>query len=374
MRVVHVITGLAVGGAETMLLKLLRTMDRNLFDPVVVSLVDGGEIGDQLRTEGFAVHGLGLKSAMVTPGAVWRLRRLARELRPRVIQGWMYHGNLAATLMSFFAPADPTLFWNIRHSVEDLGREKVLTRAVIKGGGFLASRPRRIIFNSHVSIDQHAAHGYPANKALMIPNGFDTERFHPDENARAALRDELGVGADAPLIGMVARRHPMKGHENFLRAAALVRNVRPDVRFVLAGRGVTPDDRELRTLVEEGDLSGKAFLVGQRSDMPAVFAALDLLCLPSSYGEGFPNVLGEALSCGVPCVATDVGDSQAVMGECGRIVKPGNPATLAGAMLEILDLPAAEAAELKVAGRERVRRKFALESIAGLYAELYRSA
>jgi glycosyltransferase involved in cell wall biosynthesis len=357
-----------------MLLKLLRTMDRNLFDPVVVSLMDGGEIGDHLQAEGFAVHGLGLKSGMITPGAVWRLRRLARELQPRVIQGWMYHGNLAATLTYFFAPGDPALFWNIRHSVADLGREKVMTRAVIKGGGFFASRPRRIIFNSNVSIDQHAAHGYPANKALMIPNGFDTERFHPDENARVALRDELGVGADAPLIGMVARRHPMKGHEDFLRAAALVRNVRPDVRFVLAGRGVTTEDRVLRTLVEKEDLLGKAFLVGQRSDTPAVFAALDLLCLPSSYGEGFPNVLGEAMACGVPCVATDVGESREIVADTGRIVPPGEPVALAEAMGKMLDLEEEVGSDLAVRCRARILENYSLENIAGRYAELYLSA
>ena len=373
MRIVHVITGLAVGGAETMLLKLLRTMDRDLFNPVVVPLMDGGEIGDQLRAEGFAVQGLGLKSSMVTPGAVWRLLRLARELQPQVIQGWMYHGNLAATLMSFFAPGDPALFWNIRHSVADLGREKVMTRAVITGGGFLASCPRRIIFNSHVSIGQHAAHGYPANKALMIPNGFDTECFRPDENARAALRDELGVGADAPLIGMVARRHPMKGHEDFLRAAALVRNVRPDARFVLAGRGVTEEDRVLRTLVEKKDLPGKAFLVGQRSDMPAVFAALDLLCLPS-FGEGFPNVLGEAMACGVPCVATDVGESREIVGDTGRIVPPGEPVALAEAMGKMLDLAEEAGSDLAVRCRGRILENYSLEYIAEQYAELYLSA
>lgn len=373
MRVVHVISGLAVGGAEVMLQKLMRTMDPDQFDPVVVSLRRGGEIGDQLRAEGFAVHDLGLTGSMVTPGAVWRLRNLARDLKPQVIQGWMYHGNLAAALMARLSPGDPDLFWNIRHSVDDIGREKMGTRLVIRLGGVISGAPKRIVFNSGLSLEQHGGLGYPRNSSLMIPNGFDLDRFGPSPEAGAELREELGLPGDTLLVGVAARRHPMKGHEAFLEAAVRLRTGGRNIHFVLVGRGVTPDDPVLRDLSGRFENESPVHLLGLREDMPSFLAGLDLLCVPSLYGEGFPNVLGEAMACGVPCVATDVGESREIVADLGRIVQPGDPAALAAAMGEILAMDSEARSDLGARCRARIQENYSLENIAERYAALYLS-
>ncbi len=353
-----------------MLHKLLLAMDRERFDPVVVSLLAGGEILDQVEKAGIPVHVLGMKRGLISPAAILRLRGLARELSPEVIQGWMYHGNLAASLMSFFARGHPRLFWNIRHSLYDLNHEKWTTRLVIRLGAALSSRPRRILFNSMVSIDQHTRLGFPHERAMMIPNGFDLNRFQPSPEARLALRSELGLDPGTPLVGVVGRRHPMKGHDDFLRTAEEVHGKRPDVHFVLAGLGVTAEDPVFGEFLRGRDVAGNLHFLGPRNDVPALIAGLDLLALPS-VSEGFPNVVGEAMASGVPCAATDVGETAVLVGDLGKVVSPGDPGALAKAILGLLALDTDSRRILGDECRELIRREYSLERVAGIYAGLY---
>jgi len=373
VRVLHVITGLGVGGAESMLVKLLGTMDRARFEPVVLSLMPGGTNRAALEGLGVAVHDAGMRRGLPGPGTLGRLAGLARGIAPDLVQGWMYHGNLAADWVRRRSPADPAMVWNIRHSLHDIRREKPLTRAVIRLGARLCGHARAVVCNSQVALEQHAAAGYDRTRLVMIPNGFDLDRFGPDPAARAAVRGDLGLGPDAVLVGMVARRHPMKGHADFLRMAAAVAPGRADVHFLLAGPDVVPGHRELDRLAGVPGLDGRVHLLGARADAPRLMAALDVLVVASLYGEGFPNVLGEAMACGVPCVTTDVGDAAAVAGPAGRVATPGDPAGLAAAVGGILDLPAAGRADLGRRGRERIRARYSLAAVARRYEELYDS-
>lgn len=371
MRVVHVITGLAVGGAEAMLVKLLARMDRTRFDPVVVSLMSGGPNRDVIAELGIPIHELGMRPGLPDPIVLSRLACLARRLRPDLIQGWMYHGNLAALWARAWAPGPPALVWNIRHSLDDIRKEKTLTRAVIRLGSLLDVHAGAVVCNSQVSLEQHAGIGYRRDRLVLIPNGFDLDRYRPDPGARRILRQEMGIPPDLPLVGMVARRHPMKGHEDFLRMAVLVKTAKEDARFLMVGRGVEPGDARLDVLAAAGPLSDAVSMVGERRDSQQIMAALDVLVVPSTFGEGFPNVLGEAMACGVPCVTTDVGDSAAVVGSLGRVVAPGRPEDLAREVLALLSLRPEERAQLGDQCRDRVREHFSLDSIARRYEDLY---
>jgi len=374
MKVLHVITGLEVGGAESMLAKLLARMDRDRFDPVVVSLMSGGSNRETIEDLGIPVHDAGMKPGLPNPAVLWRLAGLARSLRPDLIQGWMYHGNLAAAWMKTWTPGPTQMIWNIRHSVDDIRREKPLTRTVIKLGARLDGAARTVLVNSQASLDQHAGLGYDRGRLTLVPNGFDINRFRPDPRARHRIRLELEIPEDLPLVGMVARRHPMKGHGDFLRMALLVQRKLGMAHFLMAGRGVTTEDAELGGLALTEPLAGSVHLVGPRSDTPAIMAALDVLVVPSVFGEGFPNVLGEAMACGVPCVATAVGDSGAVIGDCGHLVPPGRPEALAGGVLDLLDRPEDARLELSVRCRHRIADHYDLEAIARRYEEIYKSS
>ena len=372
IRVLHVITGLSVGGAEMMLYKLLEALDHSKADSMVISLRSGGALGERIRKFEVPLVELNMRSGIPTP-LVWRrLRNAVLTFKPDVIQGWMYHGNLAAWMTARWA-RDAALIWSVRQSLCDLSFEKKLTRLVIRANAVLSRRPRWILYNSVTSAHQHEAAGYEPAKTRLIPNGFDCDQFRPDPIARAGVRTELGLNQDTLLVGHIARYHPMKDHANFLRAASILTGRCPLVRFLMAGTGVDRTNMELMSQVRDFGLSERAYLLGGRHDMPRLTAALDLACSSSSWGEGFPNVLGESMASGVPCVATDVGDSGAIIGNTGQMVPARNPEALAAAIMRVLELPETQRRELGSRARERVQRKFSLQSVAQDYMALYES-
>jgi len=350
-----------------MLYKLTVAMDRRRFDTAVISLMDEGTLGPRLKEQGIAVHPIRMPRGWPTPQALWRLRRIVKALRPDLLQGWMYHGNLAASLAGSKAPT----LWNVRQSLYDLSRERRLTRFVIKIGARMSPRAAAILYNSRVSAQQHQALGFSASNAVVIPNGFDVSAFRPDPAVRARTRAALGFIDEQVLIALVARYHPMKDHANFLKAAALLSRGHPETRFVMAGSGVDRNNRDLMSVIDELGLSAKVFLLGERRDMPALLPAFDIASCASAWGEGFPNVVGEAMACGVPCVVTDVGDCAEIVGETGRVVPARDPSALAQGWSELIEMGAEQRRQLGLAARQRVMAKYSLDTVAREYEALY---
>lgn len=373
MRVVHLITGLEVGGAETMLWKLLSVLDSKEFEALVVSLVPPGPMGARIANLGIRVESLGLRRGLPDPGAILRLARLLRAYGPDLLQTWMYHADLLGALAAPLA-GRPVLVWNIRQSDLDPRLTRRGTRLVARLGAVLSRwAPARIVCCSERARDVHRTLGYRDDRMTVIPNGFDLARFRPDPQARAQIRAGLGVPNEAPLLGLVARLDPQKDLGTFIEAARLVRARRPDCRLLLCGQGLDPSNRELVAAISEAGLTDSANLLGLRSDTPKVFAALDLLVSSSAYGEGFPNVIGEAMACGVPCAATDVGDSAAIVADTGLAVPPRDPEALAVGILRLLAEGPEELAGRGEAARARIASRYALPGIAARYADLYRS-
>jgi glycosyltransferase involved in cell wall biosynthesis len=365
-RIVFVITGLDTGGAEMMLLKLCRTMDRHRFDPVVVSLGDKGTVGPLLEAQGVTVYTLGMRAGRPSLGALLILRRLIKDLAPNVIQGWMYHGNLAASL----AGRGYSVVWGIRQSLYDIGKERLLTRIVIKIGAILSNSSDAIIYNSQTSQEQHARLGYSEIRSRCISNGFDVDVFKPDSSARIRLFQELGLPKTAVVVGLIGRFHPQKDHRSFLRAASIVNSSFPDVHFVMVGNGVTADN-VISTLIVSEDLRCRIHFLGERSDISSLNATFDVACSSSAWGEGFGNTIGEAMSCGVPCVVTDVGDSARIVGDTGLVVQPGSPSDLAEALKKLIALGTGGRKTLGISARQRVIENFSLLKIVNEYQQFY---
>lgn len=364
LHVCHLIGALERGGAEAMLAKLCESHDRTRARFSVVAL-HAGPLEDRFRRSDVPLEIAGLDRGRIPrPREVLRVARLLRDARPEVIHGWMYHGNLAATLL---APRGVPVLWNIRQTLYDVGREPRLTRAIIRAGAALSRRPVATVYNSHVSAAQHAAIGFRDRRPVVLPNGFDTARFAPDPDARMALRRELGLGPDALLVGHVARMHPMKDHGTMLAAVARLAGAWPTLHLVLAGEGIAPAAFAGQL---PGEVQGRVHFLGAREDLPRLTAAFDVAALSSAWGEGFPNVLGEALACGVPVVCTDIGDAARVVGDAGRVVPPRNPAALAAAIAELLG-DAELRRRLGAAGRQRVVAEFSIERVADRYVALY---
>lgn len=369
-KITFVITGLGTGGAEMMLYKLLQHMDRCRFAPTVISLSTHGEIGPRIEALGVPVHALGLRSNRPDPLKFLSLVCLLRRIRPDLVQTWMYHADFLGGLAARLAGCGQVV-WGLRNS--DLAQDGSarLTSWVMRTCARLSSwLPLRIVSCSARARDIHVAAGYRADRFLVIPNGFDLTRFGPDSEARLSVRSELGWPAHAPLIGLIGRDDPQKNHAGFFLAAKQVLAQLPTARFVLAGTDVDEDNAVLQAVIDGHGLTGCVRLLGRRDDVPRLMAALDVL-VSSSHGEAFPNVLGEAMACGVPCAVTDVGDSALIVGDTGRVVAAGDMPGLAGAIMALLRLPAEEKATLGQRARTRVEEHYDIGHVVRLYENLY---
>jgi glycosyltransferase involved in cell wall biosynthesis len=371
--ILFIITGLNTGGAEVMLYKLLSHMDRSRFSPVVVSLREDGPFAQKIRSLGIEVISLDVLSL----GHAFRgLRQLRKEVSARdiqIIQGWMSHGNLTAVLVRMMSRRRIPVLWGVRQALYSLGHEKRMTAAVIKLASYFSRIPHRIIYNSSVSAQQHAAIGYSAARQIIIPNGFDTDLYLPSPEARREVRSELGISQNAVLIGLVGRYHPMKDHATFLRAASQIAGKYSDLHFILAGDNVDRGNKELMRLARDFGLLEKIHFLGRRDDIPRITAALDIAAC-SSFTEGFPNVVGEAMSCGVPCVVTDVGDTARLVGDTGKVVNPRDPQAFAIALEGMISLGEEKRNELGVKARQRIINMFSIRSIVRQYEALYEAA
>lgn len=369
MRVLHVITGLGTGGAERQLVTLTDGMRREGHDIRVASLRGGGENADRLRSCGIPLHELGMDHWLDAPAGWFRLAALLRRMRPDVVQSWLYHADLLATLASP-SSGKPALVWNLRCAELDPA-DHGSTMKVVRLLARWSRKPRAVVVNSRAGQEAHAALGYRPRRWEVIPNGVDTQVFVPSVSARLAVRRELSLSDDTPLVGLVARYHPMKDHGNFLAAAARVRCVRPDVHFVLVGRGIEWSNEPLGKLISQLGFDGCVHLLGERRDMEMINAALDIATC-SSYSEGFPNVLAEAMSCGVPCVGTDVGDAASIVGNTGAIVLPRDASALADAIIRLVNVLPAKRRELGQGARERIAAHFSMNVMLQRYMSLYR--
>jgi glycosyltransferase involved in cell wall biosynthesis len=365
MKVVFVITGLATGGAEMMLYKLL-VHSTALRNACVVPLRCGGHLEQPIRELGVAVECLGMKPGVPNPFAVWKLSRLLRDQKADVVSSWMYHADLLAGLAGRLSRIP--VVWGIRNSDFHPSETKRTTRLVIRLCARLSAYlPSKIVSCSTAARDIHVGLGYEEDHFTIIPNGFDLERFRPSEHARASVRSELGVTQDTPIVGLIARFDPQKNHFGFLEAAQKVHERYPDVRFLMAGDGVTTQNDRLRANVERRGLKDVAFMLGRRDDVPRLMASLDVLAVSSSYGEAFPNVIGEAMACEVPCVVTDVGDSASIVGDTGFAVSRDDMSGLAEAVNRILGLPSEQRLALGRRARERVVQRFDIRAVVRSY-------
>lgn len=372
IRVLHMITGLGTGGAEMALYNLLSATDRHHVAPFVLSLRDQGTMGERIAALGVPLSMLEMLHIGAIVPALWRLRRLVRQIQPDVIQGWMYHGNINALIASSMLPRPVPVLWGIHQSLAHMQQENPATVMLIRMGALLSSLPARISYVGYASARDHEALGYTAARRSIIPNGVDGERFKPSLSARVALRQLLDLSADALLVGLVARYHPMKDHASFIQAAALLAPRWNHVHFVLSGKDVTSSNSVLMQQIAAQGLVERMHLLGERHDIPAITAGLDIAVSASAWGEAFRITIAEAMACGVPCVVTDVADSQWLINGTGLIVPPQQPQALARALAALVDLGADGRARLGQAARQHVLEQFGLQHVAHQYEELYR--
>jgi glycosyltransferase involved in cell wall biosynthesis len=359
-RILYVTTILRVGGAEAMLTRLVTATPRIADDITVVSLLPADAYADAMRRSGVDVIELDFGRAAGIASGLVRLARLIAAARPDIVQGWMYHGDLAALIALALSGRRKVtrLAWSIRCSDMDLRRYGGALRLVVRACTLLSRYPDLVTANSVAGLKFHLALGYRPRRAEVAVNGVDTDAFRPDAAARAAVRRELAIPPDAVVVAHVARVDPMKDHAGFLAAMAQV----PELHALLVGAGTErlPAPRNVVGL-------------GRRDDVARVMAAADLVVSSSCFGEGFANVLAEGMACGLPAVATDVGDARLIIGDTGLVVAANDPPALAEAMRTLARESAAARAERGARARARIVENFSLAQAVRRYRELYDS-
>lgn len=371
MKVAFLVTGLVTGGAEMVLYALVSRLDRSVFSPEIISLRGDGPMRARFEALGVPVHLIGISPALPSPLGLARLVKCVRRLRPDLLQGWMYHGNLAATLCTPLAGGIPVQ-WSIHNSLYDWRLEKRATALVIRAGAALSGRARKVIYCAEVTARQHEAIGFRPDRTEVIANGFDAERYHPDAGALGRLRAELGVSNSAILAGHVARLHPHKDHRTLFAALARAFERSPRLQAVLVGAGIEWSNPEIAAMAA-GLSRERLHLLGPRDDIPRLMAGLDFL-ISSSVSEAFPMVVGEAMACALPCVVTDVGDSAKLLGEYGAVVPASDADALAQAIVDMACLPAERRAEIGALARRRVVEGLSLDTMVRRYEALFAQA
>lgn len=331
MDILFLIRSLDYGGAERQLCLLAQTLAGRGHGVSVAVFYAGGPLAAELAASGVAVHDLRKGGRWDILSFLWRLARLVRRLRPQIVHGYLPVANILAALVAPLVPGCRVVF-GVRASDMELGHYDRLAAAAYGLEARFASRAHAIISNSRAGYRAAVARGCPAHSFHVVSNGIDTDRFRPDRALGAALRAEWGGGDGQRLVGMVARIDPMKGHDTFLRAAAAALTVDPKLRFICVGAGERGLEDQLRA--QAVTLGVPVIWAPPRTDAAAIYNALDLFVLASTYGEGFPNVLAEAMACGVACVATRVGDAEEVLGGTGTVVDAGDADAMAQAIVE----------------------------------------
>lgn len=367
-KVAFVTTGLGTGGAEHMLCKLIEAAREGAVEPLVISLRDEGTFGARIRAAGVEV----VCCHLHRPGGIFHLCSAYRALlrfKPAVVQGWMYHGSLLASIFGRLLPEVPRVVWSMRQTLYSLPDEPFVLRQIIRVLAGWAHKVQGVVYNSRLSMEQHRRAGLVSAADQMIPNGFDLGRYRPDPELRKRARGQWGFSERELVVGLVARVHPMKDHANFLAAAALLAQRMPQVRFVLAGDGT--DASEMMAAVRHARIADRTQCLGRIANTEELYPALDLLVLASAWGEAWPNVLGEAMACGVVCVATDIGESREILGDIGRVVPPRDAGALARACHELLEQDVLVRRESGARARDRVMSLFDIKAVFRQYERLW---
>ena len=366
--IIYFITGLEVGGAEMMLLKLLKSYNRE-YNFVVVSLRDKGILGEKIEALDIPVIALNLSLNPLSLIRIFKLVLLLRSYCPDVFHSWMYHANLFSFFISIFFP-HLKIYWGIRQTLYDLDKEKFLTSNIIYLNRYFSSYCDQVIFNSKKSYKQHIDFGFSAQNSIYIPNGFDTESYSLKNITIQKLdkKAELSISSTASVVGMFARYHPMKGHEVLINSALKVLENYPETVFLFAGKGLKFS--KFKSLIPYKNKESFHFL-GPRDDIPELLSILDISVNSSLWGEAFSNSIGEAMLMEVPLIVTDIGDSSFIVGNSAFVVKPNNVDELSLKIIKMLSLTPHERSEMGRKGRKRIIKNFSIKDISNQYKSLY---
>ncbi len=365
MKVLHVITGLGDGGAEACLYRLINETHR-ITDHYVVALRSRDKYSKLLSQNGIPVFHLNIDSPLQIIKQSFDLYSLIKKINPDIIQTWLYHADFLGGILGKIA--HKKVIWGIHNTTLEFGKSSTTTILLVRILSLLSYFiPEKIISCSIASSNSHTALGYCKKKFITIHNGVDTNSFYQSHFLRNQFRTELKIQNSDLCIGMVARNDPQKDYSNFISALAELHAQNFPFKCVIAGSNTN----QLQAKVKSKKLENNILILGQRKNIQALMNGLDLLVLSSAYGEACPNVLLEAMACGVPCVATNLGDCKYILGDTGVVVEPKNHQQLSQA---ICNLAQNLSKELSCQCMNRISQHFTLSKMVASYKKVWESS
>jgi glycosyltransferase involved in cell wall biosynthesis len=353
-----------------MLARFLRRLTHTEHSPVVLSLMSPGPLAEDIAGSGTSIHSLRIPQGRLPLLSVPALGRCVQKIKADIVHGWMYHGNIAASIGCLAARRVVPVIWSVHHSLYDIATEKPLTQRLIRLSSVLSRFTSAITYCSRVAADQHEAIGFDPRRRVVIHNGIDTDEFRPDQpDARLGLTHRLGIPNNRIIIGSVGRFHPMKNQEILVQACAELLREGYEVQALFVGAG--HDGGIVTRTAKELGIHDRISTLGPDTDVSSIAPALDIHAISSTWGEAFSMATAEAMASGVPAVVTDVGDCAFVVGDTGRVVARRDSRALAAALKELIDIGPDARRRLGLRARQRVVEHFSLQAYVDRHLALY---
>jgi glycosyltransferase involved in cell wall biosynthesis len=370
-KVVFLIRSINIGGAEKQLLTLARGIDRSRIDPKIVTFYPGGDLLAEFQEADIDVISAQKKKRWDVLSFILELVQIIKKEHPDVIVCYLVAANLLGIFLKpFFSPSK--IIISIRHSYINAQDYDLLTRILYFMQDSLGWISDRIIVNSYTGAKNAEKRGLPPRKMVVISNGIDIDQYQHNSDARCTTREKFGISQKSKVVGIIGRIDPVKDHASFIEAAKLVVNEHPDTIFMVVGDGDPALLRQLHARVEAIGLKDNFVWIDAQKKMLGIYNSLDV-CVSSSIGEGFSNVIAEAMACEVPCVVTDVGDSSRIVGETGKIVEAKDPYIMAEGILHVLSLSDSEREILGKNARNRIVNEFSIKKMVDSTTEVIES-
>ena len=358
MRIIHIISDLTDGGAEGVLYRLTKVT--NNIEHVIVSLKGRGKYGSLLEDNGIKVYNLKFYRWFQFFHVALRLACIIYSEKPQLVQTWMYHADLIGGVIARLCGIK-NVVWNVRSPLPKFGTKTSKNFYLCLLLSFLSNFiPKNIIFCSKKSLTDHIKFGYKKKLCVYLANGYPKQPFKNKVVDKSAFE-----------IGCVGRLDVYKDYPNLFSSLRILKEKEIEFSCRIIGRGISLDDANLSNLLDELDLHDQVELCGPSNDAIGFMTSCDLLVLSSSE-EAFPNVVAEAMSCGVPCVVTDAGDAREIVGDTGWVCNPKDPDDLALAIMSAMRAKeCGNWTKIRMAAMQRISDHYSIEKMCELYVNIW---
>lgn len=363
-KVLFISPGLDSGGAENILFNIVLKMKKDKI--ILISLTNYGFYGNKLREKGYKIYALNMKKNISFLFKIFQLFKIISNNKPEIVHTWLYHANLIGGSLSRIIGIKK-IIWSIHHDYEEPNFLFALEMKILTILSYFL--PQKIVFCSSSSKLNHINQGYKESSCIVIKNGVSLDIFKPNKKYRREIRSILKINNDCLLIGNIARYHPIKDHDNLLKALFLLKSYKVNFKCILIGIGLSKDNILLSQKIKSLDLNEDIILYGESFEIYKILNAFDIKVL-SSRKEAFPVSLLEAMAIQIPCISTNVGDAKEIIGNSGWTINICDPLSLALKLKEVSEKRYLLNEKSKLT-RKRVKSKFSLEKMHLNYKKLY---